>query len=123
MNGINYIADTNFIVYLLDGKQCTKKYEDFHIGVSVITGMELLSYPKITTFEQSRIQSLLMECKIIPLDNLIKENAIKIRRKYSIKLPDSIVAATAISCKTPLITADKGFIKIEEIDLELIEVK
>ncbi|MCR5456443.1 MAG: PIN domain-containing protein [Bacteroidales bacterium] len=42
------------------------------------------------------------------------------RRTYGTKLPDAIVAATAIECNVPLITADKGFRKIKELQLELI---
>ncbi|WP_425571141.1 PIN domain-containing protein [Olivibacter ginsenosidimutans] len=34
----------------------------------------------------------------------VKEETIKIRRRYSIKLPDAIIAATAISHKLTLIT-------------------
>ena len=52
----------------------------------------------------------------------IKERTILLRRKYGTKLPDSIVAATAIECELPLVTADKGFKKIEELDLRLLEL-
>ena len=36
-------------------------------------------------------------------------------------LPDSIVAATAICNNVPLITADKGFLNIKELNLILLE--
>jgi predicted nucleic acid-binding protein len=45
-----------------------------------------------------------------------------LKKKYSIKLPDAIIAATAIWYKIPLITADKGFEKIEELELILLEI-
>lgn len=36
-----------------------------------------------------------------------------IKKKYSIKLPDAIITATAIVFQIPLITSDKGFKNIE----------
>ena len=62
----------------------------------------------------------MMWCKEFQLTDNIKERAILIRRTYGTKLPDAIVAATAIECNVPLISADKGFRKIEELNLQLI---
>ncbi|MBQ9620289.1 MAG: hypothetical protein IJR44_07350 [Neisseriaceae bacterium] len=38
-----------------------------------------------------------------------------------IKLPDAIIAATVIKNRVPLLTADKGFRQIAELDLILLE--
>lgn len=51
------------------------------------------------------------------MNNLIKEKHIKIKRAYSIKLPDAIIAATALVFDMPFITADNGFKKITELKL------
>lgn len=58
---------------------------------------------------------------IIDINNRIKQEVINLRRSYPIKLPDCIVAATAIYMDFPLITADKGFNKIEELNLMIYE--
>lgn len=62
----------------------------------------------------------MLDCNEISLTDEIKENTIEIRKKYKIKLPDAIVAASAIVNNLPLITADKGFNQIEELNLKLI---
>ena len=121
MNGIDFIADTNEIIYLLSGKPYMLPYGDSNLGVSVITEMELLSFPRITTLELFNLKNLLSDCQNIPLSTAIKDRAILVRRTYGTKLPDSIVAATAIELGIPLITADKGFKKITELDLRLLE--
>lgn len=41
-------------------------------------------------------------------------------KHHKTKLPDAIIAATAIVNKIPLITADKAFEQIEELNLVLI---
>ena len=121
MNGIDFLSDTNAIIYLLSGKPYMQPYEDALLGVSVITEMELLSFPRITRDELNNLHSLLSDCMIFPLNTAVKERAIRVRRTYGTKLPDSIVASTALELGIPLITADKGFKKITELDLRLLE--
>ena len=121
MNGIDFLSDTNAIIYLLSGKPYMQPYEDARLGVSVITEMELLSFPRITRDELNNLHSLLSDCTIFPLNTAVKERAISVRRTYGTKLPDSIVASTALELGIPLITADKGFKKITELDLRLLE--
>ena len=121
MDGTKFVLDTNAILYLMKGKQCMDPYKNEDLYVSVITKLELLSFPDITECESQCIESFLENCTIVPLEDNVQKSTIEIRRKYRIKLPDTIVAATAIALNYPLVTADKGFRKIEELDLHLIE--
>ena len=120
MNGINFVADTNALIYLLNGNTCMTAYLNKNLSYSVISEMELLSYPGITESEENSIKSLLKECEEVVLSAEIKEKTIEIRKKYKTKLPDAIVAASAIVSGLPLITADKGFNQIVELNLEMI---
>ena len=47
----------------------------------------------------------------------IQQETIKIRKKYSIKLSDSIIIATATYLDLPLITSDTDFKKVDELTL------
>ena len=47
----------------------------------------------------------------------IKNITINIRQSKKIKLPDAIIAATAIHYKLPLISADSGFKNISALTL------
>ncbi len=120
MNGTDFLADTNALIYLLDGNSCMSPFLQNKLAFSVISEMELLSFSGITAEEETNIKSLLLDCKEISLTNEIKEKTIEIRKTYRIKLPDAIVAASAIVNNLSLITADKGFNQIEELDLNLI---
>ncbi|MBQ3619709.1 MAG: type II toxin-antitoxin system VapC family toxin [Bacteroidales bacterium] len=120
MNGIDYIADTNTMLYITVNNPCIHPYVSKNLGISVITEMELLSFRRISDNEVKMIKEMMMWCKEFQLTDNIKERAILIRRTYGTKLPDAIVAATAIECNVPLISADKGFRKIEELNLQLI---
>ena len=120
MYGIDYIADTNTMLYITVNNPCIHPYVSKNLGISVITEMELLSFRRISDNEVKMIKEMMMWCKEFQLTDNIKERAILIRRTYGTKLPDAIVAATAIECNVPLISADKGFRKIEELNLQLI---
>ncbi len=67
------------------------------------------------------IKRFLGDCIIIDLNPLIKDYAIKFRRKYNLKLPDSIIAATAHYLAIPLFSADKDFLPVKEIDFIELE--
>jgi len=120
MSGIDYLADTNAILYFLSGNDCMKPYASAHFAFSVISEMELLSFPKITKEEELRIREFLEASTSVSLTDAIKQRTIALRRAYNIKLPDAIIAASAIEQGLPLITADTGFERIKELKLELI---
>ena len=120
MNGIDFLADTNALIYILNGDSCMTPFLQSELAVSVISELELLSFHGITSEEENNIRLFLLNCKEISLTDEIKEKTIEIRKKYKTKLPDAIVAASAIVNNLPLITADKGFYQIEELNLKLI---
>lgn len=121
MNGIDFLADTNSILYLLNGDICIQKYLSKRFGISVISEMELLSFPHINQEDSKIIQDLIADCFVFELNHLVKNQTINLRKQYNIKLPDAIIAATALENELPLLTEDKGFRKITELNLELLE--
>jgi predicted nucleic acid-binding protein len=63
---------------------------------------------------------MLSHCFIIDINYYIKQIAINIRQNARVKLPDALIAATAMQQNLTLVTADKGFCKIPDLDLLLI---
>ena len=115
MNGLEYLADTNAVLYLLSGNACMAPYLGKRLTVSVISVMELLSFPAITSDEEKTIRAFLDQCEVIQISELVREQTIRIRRQYNVKLPDAIIAATAISYDLTLLTADNGVFKIQDL--------
>lgn len=118
---IDFIADTNFLVYIHEGNSIITDFLQYDFGISFVSEIELLGFKGITKTEELKLKSLLNDCYFVDWSIKIKEQTINLKKKYAIKLPDAIIAATAIVCKIPLITADKGFSKISELELILIE--
>jgi predicted nucleic acid-binding protein len=118
MTGDQLFIDTNIILYYLNGdRTLLPVLEDKQLFVSFITQLELLSFKKITEPEIKLIEGFLQYCTIIEMSSVIKENTILLRRKYGLKLPDAIIAASSLFLNAPLFTADKDMANITEIDL------
>jgi predicted nucleic acid-binding protein len=116
MNGNKMVIDTNIALYLLDGDEILKEYlEDKAFYLSSITELELLSFKGIAETEETAIEFFLEECSIVDMNRGIKDITIDLRRNYKLKLPDAIIAATAIFLGIPLISADGHFDKIEDL--------
>jgi predicted nucleic acid-binding protein len=115
MSGNSLVIDTNIILYLLNGDETLVPIlEDKQLYISFVTQLELLSFHKISTQDIKIIMEFIDDCVVIDIPHDIKKQAIKLRRNYKIKLPDAIVAATANYLNSPLLTADKGFKKLEK---------
>jgi predicted nucleic acid-binding protein len=122
MSGNSLLIDTNIAIYLLNGdKSLAEILYGKKIYVSFITQLELLGYSGITKEQSAYIEEMLNNCIVIDVNNQIKSEVINLKQNYSIKLPDCIIAATAIYLDLPLITADKGFNQIQELNLMLYE--
>ena len=118
---IDFIADTNFLIYAHEGKQIIEPFLEYNFGISFISEIELLGFRGITKAEEIKLKQMISDCFAIEWSTKIKEQTIALRRKYNIKLPDAIVASTSLVYGVTLVSADKGFSKIKELDLILIE--
>ncbi len=109
---MNYLLDTNAIIYLLKGKTKSLPFtEDDKILISFITKIELLSYKTTSINEEANIQKLLRHYKILLIDDNLIDKTIAIRKNHGLKLPDSIIVATAMQEKAILVTSDKQIVK------------
>ena len=112
-----YVLDTNSLIYALNGDLKIPQYD---YVVSIITEIELLSYSKLTDDEEQSIKMLLSIFKCVSLSEAIKERTIDIRKRYNLKIPDSIIVATAVEENAILVTSDKPLLKLDF--LEVIEL-
>jgi len=121
MTGIDFLADTNFLIFTSQGNPIVEPFLDYNIGISFISEMELLGVFSISKVQKSNIQNIINECFVIDMNAEIKKYAIQIKQKYKIKLPDAIIAATAIQYNIPFITADADFKVVKELNLIFLE--
>ncbi|MCI5139070.1 MAG: type II toxin-antitoxin system VapC family toxin, partial [Candidatus Electrothrix sp. AR1] len=108
MSGNRLVLDTNIVLGFLAGRTDTTSYLNGQQGadlyVSTVTRMELLSFPTITPEEEQAVNEFLDFVNVMPLDDRIEDIAIHLRRAARNRLPDAIIAATAIRLDATLVT-------------------
>ena len=107
MNGNNsFLIDTNVIIYstqgVLDLDDFVKNEDDLYI--SSITYMEALGFPFQDKNEEKKVTKLCETFERIFLTKEIEKQTILIRKSNKIKLPDAIIAATAMVLNLTLVT-------------------
>ncbi|GHV70844.1 hypothetical protein AGMMS49928_20190 [Spirochaetia bacterium] len=127
MHGDTLVLDTNAVIKLLDDNANSEfldsVFPDNVRAISVITQIELLGYPGITEEADELIRSFLDDIPIVSLDMPIVETTIQIRRdKPRLKLPDAIIAATAVVLDATLVTNDNDLLKLNFPRLHTISI-
>lgn len=116
MNGLDLMADTNALIYFLNGdRRVLDVISNNIINISFITEIELLSKPGISKKEEKIITDLVASCIILSYSEPLKDLIISYRKNRKLKMGDALIAATANYYQLPLITADKDFSAIDDI--------
>jgi hypothetical protein len=113
MNG-KFLLDTSAILELFKGQPSVaallKGVAMDKLCASVITRMELLSFRGITPEDERHIRDFLNALSVVLLNADVEDTAIQLRRATRLKMPDAIVAASAIVSKTVLVTYDRELV-------------
>ena len=103
--GKNYLIDTNVIIDFAQNKLpksstiLLSNIIDNEPKISVINKIELLGFTNTT----KQIIAFVKTATVFDLDEVIVNKTIELRKKHKIKLPDAIIASTAIIHKLTLI--------------------
>ncbi len=116
----SFLLDTNVVLYFLGGR-CNLPPGRHH--VSVITELEALSFPDISSREEEAISQFLSAVEIVGLTPPIRKETVRLRRQSGLKLPDAIVVATASTLGATLLTNDKKLarlvgVRVHSVDLD-----
>ena len=117
--GQKYLLDTNVILDFMGGRLPAKseyilsEIIDDQINLSAINKIELLGFSIV----EQEIIDLVSFAVIYHIDDDIIDKTIELRKKYKIKLPDAIIAATAIVNDFALISQNfRDFQRISELN-------
>lgn len=118
--GLNYLWDTNAVIYYLQKNfsepgqgLMTDVINSRQPAISAITEIELLCWKTATAKDLTVLNNFVSDCIVFELEREVKLKTIELRKTYSIKLADAIIAATAIVTDLTLIINDKrGFNKL-----------
>ncbi len=108
---MKYIWDTNMVIYYLQQQFPTavEKFIDDLLKenqpcISVITEIELLCWKTASEKDLLVVHNFINDTLVIELQSEIKTKTAEIRMHHRIKLPDAIIAATALVYDLTLLT-------------------
>lgn len=108
-----YLLDTCFLIGLQQrNPEALHMLEEYALvlpdcAYSVITRIELLSFPALTQEDEITVRALLSAMRALPLSESVEEEAIHIRRQRRVKLPDALILGTARAHGLKLLTLDR----------------
>ncbi len=123
--GSSLILDTNVVIDYLNNQLPEDRIlwlkNSFIVAqpcLSIITELELLSWPKLSEHGITTIQKFVSHCFIYPLSRETVNLAAALRRNRRISLPDAVIAATAMMHNQTLVTRNvKDFAGIGTIEV------
>ena len=111
------LIDTNVLIHALSGNaqaSILSRIDDAiadQARYSVVTRMELLGWNGHTADSRRETEALLAQLMEITLTPAIVALVIDLRSSITIKLPDAIIAASALAEDLPLMTCNTGDFK------------
>ena len=121
--GQGYFLDSNVIIGYLAGQIPSSGMEIVSGIVSKTPNISVISQIEVLRFNDTPENEAVLEkfiniSKIYPLSNNVVERTIKLCKQTKIKLPDAIIAATALIEEFTLVTRNiNDFIKIPDLIL------
>lgn len=108
---MRWLLDTNFLIDAFAGqpdavrllKKLPPQTPEW-IGYSAITRIEILGFASLNQTDEEGLRDLLAEFEETPISSTVIERAIEIRKATRIKIPDALIAATALIYEAQLVT-------------------
>lgn len=102
-----YLIDTNAVIDYLSNKlpgNASNMLDEEALEISVIIRIELLAWGNAESQQLSILEDFINSVVVWSLDEPVIIKGIEIRKNFRIKLPDAIIAATAVVHELTLVT-------------------
>ena len=103
------VFDSNILIYYLNrtlphaARVQVDRWITEGAAISTITRIEVLGFP-MTADARQQAEDLLAQFDETPLQEAIVQRTIALRQQHRIRLPDAVIAATALERGVPLVT-------------------
>lgn len=95
--------------------------QSLHSGrilISAIVRAEVLAWNSHTAMSLATALALLDACQLVPVNAVIADEGARVRRETGMKLPDALIAATALLQSAALVTANaRDFRRVQGLTL------
>lgn len=80
---IDFLADTNFLIYVHEGNPTVSSFLSYNFSISFISEVELLGYSGLTKSEESKLKILIEDCFCIEWNSKIKNKTIELKKSIT----------------------------------------
>lgn len=115
MSGPQFLLDTNIVIGVARGPGPARDLLDLSdappdvCALSQISRIEMLGFGGLDGAEEARLLTILASMTVFLIDDAVEREAIALRRRTRLKLPDAIIAATARVHGLEVLTLDERF--------------
>jgi len=110
MDKIRFMLDTNVIIGTLNNDLdllvFLETFPDCEIYINPIVAIEVLAKASMSENEEAAARALLDSFKWTEIDKAVCEVAVQIRRAKELRLPDALIAASAIILNATVLSND-----------------
>ena len=123
--GVEYLIDTDILIYYFNGLVKSKELDKViknSFNISIITKIEFLSWDilKINKDLEKKAIKFINCARVYSLNNEVANKTIDLRQNNRIKIPDAIIASTALFFNFTLLTNNVKDFKI--LGLKVISI-
>jgi len=108
---MGWLLDTNVVIDAFAGQPAAvralakaRSTSVDWVGFSAMTRLEVLGFRGLSAADEKGLRELLGQFREVPISPEIIDEAIRIRREAAIKIPDAIIAATALVQNVAVVT-------------------
>ena len=120
-----YTLDTNILMYHLNDDDAEvssfleRRFETEIFFLPTIAIVEFLAFSELTLESKYAFDAVVPFLRVVPLDYIIALTAGELRSHYKLKLGDSVVAATALSKNSVLVTRNiRDFKNVPSLEVQ-----
>ena len=122
---VRWLLDSNTVIYMMQSGSTSEFIANTHrcvaegAAVSIITRIEVLGWRGHTPQSRAAAERALEKLYCIGLGEDVVKHTIAIRSQHAIKLPDAIIAASALAASLTLVTRNlRDFAGIDGLQVQ-----
>jgi len=116
-----FLMDSNVVIDYFGNKlppKATSLIDNLPAVISVITRIEILGWYNATSEQLHKLENFVEQSVVYSISEAVIQRTISLRQQHHIRLPDAIVAATALTENKTLITRNvNDFKNIPDLNL------
>ena len=128
MKNRHYLIDTNILIYYFNGLIADRYIDrilEESFCISIISKIEFLSWSKLYDDKRlaSKADEFISYATIYHLSDEIADRTIEIRRRFKVKTPDAIIAATAMVHGFDILTNNVDDFRFPDLQIRSLSIR